>query len=68
MKKPKDIEPRNSKGKHHGLQTWYNSDGSIMIKGVAKNNIFVGYITNCGIIEDEDGEYYKVPKKAYYIR
>lgn len=38
-----DIEPKDSKGKKHGYQQWYDSNNRLWLLGNAKHGEWIGY-------------------------
>lgn len=57
MKKPKDIDPKNSKGDLHGYQEWYDWDNKLWIRGYRKHGDLIGY-----------QEYHQYEQTEFYIR
>ncbi len=43
MEYKKDIEPRNSKGRKHGYQEYYDQDDKMWLRANYKNGKLIGY-------------------------
>jgi len=57
----KDIEPKDKRGRLHGYQQWYWTNGELKFRGKLIHYVEIGYQewhNNIGVIKDSETNFY----------